>query len=62
MSAKDRTTALEEFYDLVARMREAQKGYFKQRTQFWLDKSKQLERAVDNSIQQLAGNGRRTLF
>ena len=42
----------EEFHALEAKMRHAQKEYFKTRSRDWLTKSKQLERAVDNEIQQ----------
>ena len=41
------TDRLTEFTTLVARMREAQKKYFKDRTQSALATSKQLERQVD---------------
>lgn len=39
-----------EFIKLVADMREAQRNYFKTRDRSWLDKSKALERQVDNQI------------
>ena len=39
-----------EFVKLVADMREAQRNYFKTRDRSWLDKSKALERRVDNQI------------
>lgn len=39
-----------EFVKLVADMREAQRNYFKTRDRSWLDKSKALERQVDNQI------------
>lgn len=40
----------EEFYALVAKMRHAQKGYFKTRSRDWLTESKQLEKQVDDEI------------
>ncbi len=39
-----------EFFDLVVRMREAQKNYFKTRSQGFLNESKKLESEVDNEI------------
>lgn len=39
-----------EFVKLVAQMREAQRNYFKTRNSAWLEKSKMLERQVDNQI------------
>ena len=39
-----------EFVKLVAQMREAQRSYFKTRHPAWLEKSKMLERQVDNQI------------
>lgn len=39
-----------DFFDLVRRMREAQKGYFLTRSKDLLEKSKQLEREVDREI------------
>ena len=39
-----------EFFDLVRRMREAQKGYFATRAQGYLTESKELEREVDREI------------
>ena len=40
----------EEFYALVANMRNAQKEYFKTRSRDMLSKSKQLEKQVDDEI------------
>lgn len=40
----------EEFYALVAKMRHAQKEYFKTRSRDWLTESKQLEKQVDDEI------------
>lgn len=40
----------EEFYLLVANMRNAQKEYFKTRSRDLLSKSKQLEKQVDDEI------------
>ena len=40
----------EEFYLLVANMRNAQKEYFKTRSRNLLSKSKQLEKQVDDEI------------
>lgn len=39
-----------DFFDLVRRMREAQRGYFLTRSRDLLDKSKRLEREVDIEI------------
>ena len=39
-----------DFFDLVRRMREAQRGYFLTRSRDLLDKSKALEREVDREI------------
>ena len=39
-----------DFFDLVRRMRETQKGYFLTRSKDLLEKSKQLEREVDREI------------
>ena len=39
-----------EFVKLVAQMRDAQRSYFKTRHTVWLEKSKMLERQVDNQI------------
>lgn len=39
-----------EFFDLVRRMREAQKGYFATRAQGYLTESKELEKEVDREI------------
>lgn len=39
-----------DFFDLVRRMREAQKGYFPTRSKDLLNKSKELEREVDREI------------
>jgi hypothetical protein len=39
-----------EFVDLVARMRAAQRGYFRERTQERLEASKALEREVDREV------------
>lgn len=38
------------FFDLVRRMREAQRGYFLTRSKDLLNKSKELEREVDREI------------
>lgn len=40
----------QEFTDLVARMRAAQKAYFRTRSYSDLDESKRLEREVDNAL------------
>ena len=42
--------ALVEFFNAVEAMREAQKFYFKTRSKVDLDKSKQLDRKVDDMI------------
>ncbi|WP_296029094.1 hypothetical protein [uncultured Treponema sp.] len=39
-----------QFADIVAEMRAAQKSYFRTRSQKSLEKSKELEKAVDNII------------
>lgn len=42
-----------EFFDLVAAMRQAQKGYFLTRNKELLVHSKELERRVDDEIQRV---------
>lgn len=42
-----------EFFDLVSKMRQAQKKYFRNRTQRNLDYAKQLEKEIDNEIQRV---------
>lgn len=42
-----------EFITLVSRMREAQKLYFKTRTQTALQESRQLEKEVDQEIERI---------
>lgn len=42
-----------EFFDKVAEMRNAQKQYFKTRSQDWLIASKTLEREVDAEIKRV---------
>lgn len=44
----------QEFIELVAKMRSAQKAYFRTRNYADLDLSKQLERQVDNALRQQA--------
>lgn len=39
------------FIQLVKQMRDNQKAYFKSRSQFYLNKSKELEREVDAAIE-----------
>lgn len=53
-----------EFFDLVSKMRDAQKGYFRTRSQSLLNKSKELERAVDAEIKRVNDiiNRQPTLF
>lgn len=41
------------FYNMVAKMRDAQKEYFRQRTQSALVKSKELEKNVDAELQKI---------
>ena len=48
MTAKD-------FFDLVARMRDKQKEYFRTRSGFVLKESKQLEKQVDEEIRRVNG-------
>lgn len=40
-----------EFADIVQKMREAQKRYFKIRSREWLEKSKTLEKQVDTILE-----------
>jgi hypothetical protein len=42
-----------EFFELVVEMRYAQKNYFKTRNQGYLDRSKNLEKQVDNEIERV---------
>lgn len=44
-----------EFYDKVVQMRRMQKEYFKTRSKEALQKSKQLEKEVDNEIARVEG-------
>lgn len=44
-----------EFYELVVKMREAQKNYFRSRTQVYLKESKQHEKEVDKEIKRVQG-------
>lgn len=44
------------FAQLVKEMRDAQKEYFKHRTQSALSRSKELERKVDEELNRLVGN------
>lgn len=48
----------DELFDLVVRMRDAQKAYFRDRTAEALDHSKKLEREVDRALANRRG-GRR---
>ena len=41
-----------EFADIVQKMREAQKQYFKTNSSEWLDKSKALEKQVDTILEE----------
>ena len=50
-----------EFVKLVSDMREAQRNYFKTRDRSWLEKSKALERQVDNQISAM-NNPQQDLF
>lgn len=52
---------LEEFTKLVAEMRAMQKAYFRRRTPEALETSKQLEKRVDEALEQLTDKSR-TLF
>jgi len=49
---------IEKFISTVMDMRTAQKSYFKTREQKWLIASKQLERDVDNWIEDCYKSGR----
>lgn len=42
-----------EFFDTVAKMREAQKSYFRTRSKSSLEKSKELEKKVDDEIRRV---------
>lgn len=42
-----------QFFDKVARMREAQQLYFKTRSQSYLKESKRLEREIDDEIERV---------
>lgn len=42
-----------EFFDLVSSMRDAQKSYFKSRGSYDLQKSKELEKKVDDEIERV---------
>ena len=42
-----------EFFDTVAKMRHAQKQYFKARSAEWLIESKELEKKVDDEIRRV---------
>lgn len=42
-----------EFYDLVVKMREAQKNYFRSRSQVYLKESNQHEKEVDKEIKKV---------
>ena len=44
-----------DFFDLVARMRDKQKEYFRTRSGFVLKESKQLEKQVDEEIRRVNG-------
>lgn len=45
-----------QFADIVAEMRAAQRNYFRTRSQKSLEKSKELEKAVDNILSKRAAN------
>lgn len=42
-----------QFFETVVKMREAQKDYFRTRSQIYLTQSKQLEREIDNEIKRV---------
>lgn len=42
-----------EFFDVVSQMREAQKSYFRTRSKSSLEKSKELEKKVDDEIRRV---------
>jgi hypothetical protein len=52
---------MKEFIELVRQMRAAQKEYFKTRSKDVLNRSKELERKVDNYLQSI-NNTQQTLF
>ena len=52
---------MKEFIELVREMRNAQKEYFKTRSKDVLNRSKELERKVDNYLQSI-NNTQQTLF
>ena len=43
-----------DFFTLVARMREAQRNYFKTRAVCYIEESRRLEKAVDAEIERVA--------
>lgn len=45
---------LKQFVELVCSMRTAQKAYFRTRSQVELDRSKILERQVDNALREIS--------
>lgn len=45
-----------QFRDLVRRMRQAQREYFKTRNSGWLQLSKDLEKQVDQELKQIDNN------
>jgi hypothetical protein len=48
----------DEFVDLVSRLRDAQKNYFRVRTADALEGSKRLERDVDKAIEEMRSRAR----
>lgn len=47
-------TQIDQFIQHVAKMREAQKGYFKTRSKYDLSASMRLEKLVDKELEELA--------
>lgn len=47
---------IESFIELVGRMRENQKAYFKTRSPYYMEQSKKLEKQVDIELERLSGN------
>jgi hypothetical protein len=54
-------TTMKEFIELVREMRNAQRAYFRTRSKDALNRSKELERKVDNYLQSI-NNTQQTLF
>lgn len=51
-----------QFFDKVSEMREAQKAYFRTRTSTDLNRSKALEREIDNEIERVRNITKQDIF